>query len=393
MTGDQLPLIAHVINRLGVGGLENGLINLINHVPDSRYRHAIICLTESSKYAERIRDKKVRIISLDKQPGHDWGVHRRFLRILRDLKPQIVHTRNLPAMEFQLMAAVAGIPGRIHGEHGRDIYDLDGRSAKYNLIRTAIRPFIKHYTAVSLNLAQWLVNTVGVKPNRVSQIYNGVDTDRYRPAQRGREPIGPEGFATKGTFVIGTVGRMEPVKDQISLVRAFIHLASKSQQLRESLRLVLIGEGTLRQPALELLGAAGLAHNAWLPGERDDVPDLMKGLDLFVLPSLREGISNTILEAMATGLPVVATDVGGNPELIDRQITGSLVPHSSPLEMAEEIRRYVENPSMGFRQGKAGRGRVQTQFSMEAMVDGYLHVYDSTLKMKDSPVRAPVPVS
>ena len=117
-------------------------------------------------------------------------------------------------------------------------------------------------------------------------------------------------------MVIGTVGRMLPVKDQLTLVRAFILLVSKNVEWRKLLRLVVVGDGPLREESMRLLCEAQVEDIVWFSGEREDIPDLLRGMDVFVLPSIAEGISNTILEAMATGLPVIATQVGGNSELV-----------------------------------------------------------------------------
>jgi sugar transferase (PEP-CTERM/EpsH1 system associated) len=373
------PLVVHIINRFAIGGLENGLINLINHMPEDRYQHVIVCLANMTDYSRRITRRDVPVIALHRREGHDFGVHWRLLKLLIRLRPAIVHTRNLTALEFQAVAALAGVRGRIHGEHGRDMYDLDGMNRKYNLIRKMIRPFVQRYTAVSVDLAQWLVDTVGIKPDRVTQIYNGVDIQKFRPRKGMREAFGPPGFVTSNSFVVGTVGRMEPVKDQITLVRAFIQLVQTSFEARQRLRLVMVGEGSLRIPARELLRKAQVEDIAWFPGERNDVPELMRAMDLFVLPSLREGISNTILEAMATGLPVVATRVGGNPELVDRS-TGELVPHSDPVSMAGAIDSYFRKPEKALKHGTEGRYRVETKFSIEAMVEDYLKTYDAVVR-------------
>src|SRR5690242_14112789 len=127
------PLIAHIIYRLDVGGLENGLVRLINQAPADRYRHAIICLTESTDFSRRIRQPDVPVIQLQKRGGREISVYRRLWRALKGLGPTIVHTRNLGVLEAQIAAALAGVPVRIHGEHGRDMYDLDGSSVKYRL--------------------------------------------------------------------------------------------------------------------------------------------------------------------------------------------------------------------------------------------------------------------
>jgi sugar transferase (PEP-CTERM/EpsH1 system associated) len=380
-TGDaQLPLIAHIIHRLAVGGLENGLVNLINGMPPARYRHAIVCLTDYTNFRERIRDKHIPIIALHKEEGHSLGVYVRLWQVLRHLRPAIVHTRNLSGLEYLVLAAIARIPGRVHGEHGRDIYDLDGTSIKYNLLRRAVKPFVGHYIAVSVDLAKWLVHKVGIDSRRVTQIYNGVDIQRFSPRVGPRPLLGPEGFASQDILVVGTVGRMHAVKDQLTLVRAFLHILTTVPQARAWLRLVLIGDGPLRQEASQLLRTAGAESLAWLPGERQDSPDIMRALDVFVLPSLREGISNTILEAMASGLPVVATRVGGNPELVEEGYTGQLVPPADPVAMAEAIYIYGCDRGLAVCHGRASRQRVENQFSMAAMVNNYLAVYDAVLQ-------------
>ena len=376
------PLVAHVIQRLAVGGLENGLINLINHMPEDRYRHVIVCLADTTDYSRRITRKDISVIALHQRQGHDFGVHWRLLKLLLRLRPAIVHTRNLAALEFQVVAALAGVQGRVHGEHGRDMYDLDGANRKYNLLRKTIRPFVHRYTAVSVDLARWLVATIGIKPDRVTQIYNGVDADKFRRRGSVCGRFGPEGFLTSDSFVVGTVGRMEPVKDPITLVRAFIRLVQTSSEARKRLRLVMIGDGSLRLLTMELLRNAQMEGLTWLPGERNDVPELMRSMDLFVLPSLREGISNTILEAMATGLAVIATRVGGNPELVEVGNTGELVPHSDPVSMARAIDSYFREPEKAIQQGTLGRRTVERRFSMEGMVEGYLKTYDAVMQRR-----------
>ena len=194
--------------------------------------------------------------------------------------------------------------------------------------------------------------------------------------------IGPEGFVASKSFVVGTVGRMEAVKDQLTLVRAFLHLVQDNPDARERMRLVMIGDGSLRRPAKELLRKAKVEGLAWLPGERRDVAEIMRAMDLFVLPSLRVGISNTILEAMATGLPVVATEVGGNPELVNAGETGELVPHSNAPAMAKAITNYSSQPEKARDHGRNARRKVEREFSMEAMVNGYLRTYDNALHQR-----------
>lgn len=373
------PLIVHVIHHLGVGGLENGLVNLINHIPPERYRHAIVCLKGYTDFHKRIAREDVEIVALDKREGHDPALYLNLFRTLRRLQPDVVHTRNLAALEAQMVAALAGVRARVHGEHGRDMVDLHGTNRKHNLLRKTIRPFVGHYIAVSQDLEGWLVDTVGARPSRVSHIYNGVDSVRFRPRNDSRAGIGPPGFFSDDAFVIGSVGRMVGVKDYASLVRAFLIMLKREPANRARLRLLIVGEGDARQECLDMLHAAGAEALAWLPGERADIPELMRSMDLFVLPSLGEGISNTILEAMSSGLPVVATAVGGNVELVQPGSTGQLVPPAEPAVLADTLFEYFRNPALLSSHGQAARQQIETGFSMAAMTRGYLEVYDNIL--------------
>ena len=375
---DPRPCIVHVVYRFDVGGLENGLVNLVNHLPVDAYRHVIVALTEVTDFRTRIRRDDVGFVSLHKAPGHGVRLFPRLYRLLRELAPAIVHTRNLAALEATAPAWAAGVPVRIHGEHGRDVTDLDGSSRKYRLVRRAYRPFVSRYVALSRDLERYLQRGVGVAAADIAQIYNGVDTDRFAPAPRARPPIAGCPFTGDDLWLVGTVGRLQAVKDQVTLAEAFVRAVRRTAK-GARLRLVIAGDGPLRAPVEAVLAAGGVSHQAWLPGERDDIPDVLRGLDCFVLPSLAEGISNTILEAMACGLPVVATRVGGNAELIEDGLTGRLVPAANGDSMADAIDAYFVDPATARRHARAARMAAVRNFSLQQMVSQYRSLYDGLL--------------
>jgi sugar transferase (PEP-CTERM/EpsH1 system associated) len=378
---DSRPLVAHVVYRFDTGGLENGVVNLINHLGDDEFRHVVVALTEVTDFARRIRRADVRCIALHKRPGQTWWLYPRLLRLLRALRPAIVHTRNLAALEVQPVAWAAGVPVRIHGEHGRDVGDYDGSHRGYQRQRRLYRPFVQHYVALSRDLRQYLVDKVHVPPARITQVCNGVDTQRFHPAAGGgAEPIAGCPFDPQRHWLVGTVGRMQTVKDQPTLARAFVHALAVAPALRARLRLVLVGDGPLRADCEAVLAAAGVRELAWLPGERADVPALMRGLHAFALPSLAEGISNTVLEAMASGLPVLATAVGGNPELVDEGRTGHLLPPADAPALARALAALATDPAHAAALGRAGRAAAEARFSLQAMVAAYRAVYDRGLR-------------
>ncbi len=374
---DARPLVLHLVYRFDTGGLENGIVNIVNHMAPAAYRHAVVALTEVVPgFAQRIRRDDVQFVSLHKGPGHGIKLYPRLAALFRELRPAIVHTRNLAALECQVPAWWCGAPVRIHGEHGRDIDDPDGTVRRYQWMRRAYRPFVHHYVALSGDLASYLQRCVGVPDARLTQIINGVDISRFTP---GRQPVEGSPFGAPGLFVAGTVGRMMTVKAQPLLAQAFVRALAIAPALRPRLRLALVGDGPLRAQAQAVLDEAGVADLAWLPGERRDVQDVMRSFDLFVLPSLAEGISNTILEAMATGLPVLATRVGGNAELVAEGQTGRLVQAGDVEALAMALVAMATGAAESAAMGAAGRQRVEQRFSLPAMVAAYQGLYDRLL--------------
>jgi sugar transferase (PEP-CTERM/EpsH1 system associated) len=370
------PLVLHLVHQLGAG-LENDLVHLINHMPPERYRHAIVCMKEAGTLAEALRRPGVEVISLHKREGKDWGHYLRLFHVLRRLRPDLIHTRNLAGIEGQLLAAAAGIRLRVHGEHAAATPELHGRGRRYRLLRRLLRPLVGQFVAVSRELEHWLVDSIGARPARVSRIGDGVDSLRFHPRLGPAAAVGPAGFLCEGAFVVGAVGALVDTRDCAGLVRAFLLLLAEEESPRARLRLLIVGDGPCRAACLELLERAGVAELAWLPGARDDVAQLLRAMDLFVQPALVEGGRDAILEAMASGLPVVATAVGGNAELVQPGRTGTLVPPGAPQLLADAIADYYRNPGLTQRHGARARRLVLAEHSLLAMAGAYLAVYDA----------------
>jgi sugar transferase (PEP-CTERM/EpsH1 system associated) len=359
--------------------MENGLVNIINRMPPGRYRHVIVSLTVSRDFAQRIARDDVKIVNLGEKDGHSFARYLRLWRALRALRPAIVHTRNLATIEAQIAAAFVAGTKRVHGEHGRDVFDLDGTNPRYKLLRRVVDPLIHRYIAVSRDLDAWLQNGIGIPAGRVRQIYNGVALELFCQRSGPKPDLAPPGFLAPDSVVIGTVGRLAEVKDHRTLLRAFAVLGVAQQPAAQDLRLVIAGEGPFRGELEAAIRDLGLTQRVWLAGDRSDIHRLLQMLDIFVLPSLAEGISNTILEAMATGLPVVATRVGGNVELVQDGVTGTLVPATQADALAAGIGAYIADPELRRRHGIAGRDFVARAFDWDRCVSDYLSVYDDLL--------------
>lgn len=374
------PLVLHVIHHLFMGGMENGLINLINHMPPQRFRHAIACIEDYSDFRERIRTPGVEVFALYRSRTGVWRLRRNLFELCRQLRPAIVHSRNTSGLDALLPARLAGVRHCIHSEHGWDVDNLKGEKWKVNLNRRLHAPLVSRYITVSEDLKRHLVQRVGIDADRIVQIYNGVDTERFTPRGALNSELMPPGFRDDGSIVIGAVGRIQPVKDQATLMRAFAALRERVPGTWPRLRLAIAGNGPLLESLRALAVELGIAAQCWLPGAQEDVPAVLRGFDVFVLPSLNEGISNTILEAMASGLPVVATAVGGNVELVKVEETGCLFSPGDVDALASILQRYVCDTALRQAHGEAARRAAQAQFSLTAMVANYQGVYEQLIR-------------
>jgi sugar transferase (PEP-CTERM/EpsH1 system associated) len=272
----------------------------------------------------------------------------------------------------------------IHGEHGREAADPDGLDRRRNRLRRLVAPLVSRFVTVSLDLRRWLVTTVKLPPDKIVTIHNGVDVSRFS----GGDPRAGRGVLglSSRDIVVGAVGRLDPVKDHAGLVEAFGALHAVLPETK----LVIVGEGPCRLAMERRIAELGLSGHVCLPGLSRGVPDVLRGFDVFVLPSLAEGISNTVLEAMATGLPVVATRVGGNPELVEHGKTGTLVTAREPRELTAAIRAYVDDSALRARHGEAGRRRALEHFTIDRMAEAYRALYASlTAPSVSSPPRRP----
>ncbi len=382
MINRDRPLIAHILFRLDYGGMENGIVNLVNELPHEQFRHVVVALSEATKFRERITRSDVEVYALHKQAGKDFLAYWRLYKLLRQLKPDLVHTRNIGTLDCAVIAWLAGVPIRVHGEHGWDVHDPDGTSLKYIWVRRLINRFVSRFIAVSQDLQSYLVQVVGINPQKTIHIYNGVDTKKFVPRQNGMASVLPAGIFPIGCVVIGSVTRFNEIKDPLNLVQAFISLRRDLRKQHVNVRLLMIGDGPLHSLALNLLQEAGEADAAWLPGSRDDIPSLLKEMDVFVLGSLKEGISNTLLESMATGIPLVATLTGGNINLIESGVMGMLVPVGNPQALADALLSYVKDAELRQRHGAAARARAESRYSLANMLDGYSNLYSSLMQRK-----------
>jgi sugar transferase (PEP-CTERM/EpsH1 system associated) len=292
----------------------------------------------------------------------------------------------LSAIEYTLVASLAGVPIRVHAEHGRDASDPEGKNWKHNFLRRSLIPLVDYFIPVSADLKRWLSEKIGVPAKKNRLIQNGVDTHKFKPAAVTNMAQQARHFP-HGCFVIGTVGRIQDVKNHQGLIDAFIKLRELMPQHKETLRLAIIGDGPLLPALRARVADAGIADYVWLPGARDDIAQIMQTFSLFVMTSIAEGTPVVLLEAMASGLAVVATKVGGIPDLVLDGSTGTLVDAYQTQTFdaqafALAISAYLQDSQLLLQRGAAGRERVERIYSIDAMLASYMGMYDALLTAK-----------
>ncbi|QOY96686.1 TIGR03088 family PEP-CTERM/XrtA system glycosyltransferase [Massilia sp. UMI-21] len=369
----------HVIYRFDVGGMETLLAECIRRIPRQRYRHAVVCISGYSDFLEKIEGTGTPVYSLDKPAGLGLSAHVRLWKLLRTLRPTILHTYCISAVEYTATGLLAGVPVRLHSEHGRNLNEADGRNLKYNVLRRVMALLMHSCVAVSNDLQNWLAEIVRLPRSKISCISNGVDTDRFSPDSMPLQS-GTARASQSKRFVIGTVGRVSEVKNHSALVDAFVLLLERGRDNGPELSLAIIGDGPLLPPLKRKISALGIAHLVWTPGSRNDIAEILKTFSVFVLSSISEAMPVAALEAMATGVPVIAPRVGGLPDIVKENITGMLVDSPGPEHLAMAIAEYVQNPGLGKFHGEAGRRFAQQHHGIDRMVNEYLALYDARCK-------------
>jgi sugar transferase (PEP-CTERM/EpsH1 system associated) len=374
-TDPERPSIVQVIPTLRVGGLEKVVVRLTEYFAP-RMRQTIVAPAQSGPLSP-LFPAEVSVVAMADQRRPDRWNALRMVRLFRALQPDIVHTRNWTCIDAIVGARLAGVPIVIHGEHGREATDPEGRNAGRRRLRRLLAPFVTEFVTVSQDLARWLVEEVRIPARKVRTIYNGVDTREFSPEgrARARQALGlPE-----RSVAFGTVGRLDPVKDHVGLLRALAQMSADPEAL-----LYIVGDGPCRSQIEAAVRALGLSQRVRLLGDRPDVPEILPGFDVFVLPSLGEGMSNAILEAMAAGLPVVATRVGGNPELVLHEVSGLLVEPRSSESLMAGLSRYAQDPCLRAIHGRAARERAESEFGLRRMLGAYDDLYSRHLAARRS---------
>lgn len=349
--------VVHVITELKIGGLEKVVLDLVRCRTEAMFSARVICLDGTGVLAAAFAEAGADVETIGPSgsvPGRVLHLARR----LRELGPDVVHTHNPQAQLHGAWAArLAGVPVVVHTKHGRGC--ASGRVLQA-LSRVA-STWTKRYVAVSEDAARVARERDGIPPGKLQVIHNGVDVQRFAPRVAGRP----------NRWRAVTVGRLDPIKDQATMLRAVRLVVDRIP----GFRLDVVGDGECRSDLESLRASLELYGNVEFHGYQQDVAPFLVEADFFMLSSISEGVPIALLEAMAAGLPAVATDVGGLREVVVHGETGRLVPAGSPEALAGAIRAIEEAPYAAQRMGQAARRRVEDHFSLAKVVAAYERMY------------------
>jgi len=333
------------------------------------FRFVFACLDEVGPLGEELRAEGFPVVLLGRKAGLDWGCPWRLARLLREQQVDVVHAHQYTPFFYGLVARMRG-PWRpiLFTEHGRHQPDYPRR--KRMLANRLFLSRRDRVVGVGEAVRQALINNEGIPGQRVGVLYNGIDVDAFASAgdrAAARRDLG----AGPGEFLLLQVARLDYLKDHATAVRTLARVVTQAPNAR----LVLVGDGPER-PAIEAqVRKLNLADKVRLLGTRADVARLLHGADAFLLTSTSEGIPLTVIEAMAVGLPVVATDVGGLREVVTDGETGFLAPAKDDAALAEHLLRLAADADLRRRLGGAGRSRAKRCFDEPRMADDYGRLY------------------
>lgn len=372
--------ILHVLDSLGIGGMERVVIDVVNGLAESSFDQTVCCISRRGEAAQFLR-AGARCIDLGKGAEADHLTPFKLARVIRAEQPDVIHTQSWSGVDTAIAQRLTRLilikpgPRLVQSEHGRNFPHIDGEPWKRRLARRFLYHAADRVFAISDEVRSYYCRETGFPVERMQVIPNGVDPRRIDQIDQSEANTarGELGIAADD-FVIGTVARLDRTKDTMTLARAFSRL---SQTAAEPVKLLIVGDGDQR-PALETFATEqGLKEAVIFTGLRHDVPRLLGVMDVFALTSLSEGLPITVLEAMCASLPIVATKVGALPELVEEGVTGFLVDPKDAAAVAGRLTWFYHHRDLGRSFGEAGRRKVEREFSLDLMLQRYADLYRS----------------
>lgn len=369
--------LAHLLYFIGPAGKEQGVLKIVSGMDRSRFKVDIIVL-QGVRYRELLPMDQFNIVELEGTPANSWKTTRMLAEVLKRNRYDIVYTHSWNTLlEGYLAARLAKIPVLIHGEHG-----TFERSFMKDRVQKWLWQRFDAVTVVAGDLEKKLRGSFSYRKNNITILYNGIDPARFYPSPEFREKYRKQ-YGLEGNFVIGALGRFHPVKDHFTLIKAFRRFREKTP----AAKLVLVGGGggageEMKRRYQDLIAQLNLQESVLFIPPVSNPETLLNMFDIFVLSSVSEGCSNVILEAQACGVPVIATDTGGNPELVRHQENGLLFPVGDEQTLTEELHRLCSDKALREHYSRQALERVREKFSLTSAVSGYEQLYSALYHSK-----------
>ena len=368
--------VMHIVLSMHFGGLEGIVNKIVKKIDREKFLSYVCCLDDGGELLDDLPEHYAKKYVFARKPGKlDFALLVKLIGVIRREGIDIIHSHSGCTFYSAIAGRLGRVRGIIHTDHGRLTPDKKGLILEDRIFSR----FMDRFVGVTEDLTAYLKNRVGVPSQKLATITNGVDTEIFKPLSRDKIDSIKTNLGIKSdSRVIGVVCRLENVKNIPFLLRTIANMLRERDYV-----LLLVGEGMARGEIEKTILELELRNSVILLGQRSDIPLLMSLFDVFVLPSISEGTSMTILEAMACGVPVVASNVGGNPKLIQDGVTGFLFDLKRPDILKQSIHKILTDTSIATSFGRAGRKRVETMFSFEKMLNSYTQIYLELCHVKD----------
>lgn len=373
--------VAYIIDNLEYGGVQKYVVDIVNNLDRKRFSPYVYCLKKAGPLMNKL-ENELPVYEFDMKTGNNLSLITELARTFRNENIDVIHSNNwITFVEAVLAKKVSGVPVIIHAQHGMEMNDEEACSRLKRYKRNRVRQILSYFTdsivVVSEATREFVAQGWKAPEEKIKLIYNGVDITPFENKKNMRFEKRSELGLSEDLLVVGSVGRLMRVKNYTCLLRAFSMIAGEFN----GVKLLLVGDGPDKNKMELLAKELNISDMVMFMGTRPDINELLSVMDVFVLPSISEGISLSILEAMASHVPVIASNVGGNPEIINNE-NGMLFSSDDHVELSGALRILIEEPSRRKEFSISGRRSVEEKFALKRMVKDYENLYLTLLDTK-----------